>query len=121
MDGHKENPAARLGVQGVKQSSFNSNHYTRPPTKIVRVLSAFINGWVGHRFQAEIELHDHAINLTVSTIQNKHHVRIDRETITVRGYQGAKTTVAKYWLPEDQIDKANALLLHFQQRRGAIQ
>lgn len=78
--------------------------------KIWRVLDALVNGWSGHRFQAESALNDHSLHSTVSTLQNKYKIRIDRKSVIVAGFRGAKTRVMKYWLSDDQLEKAKALL-----------
>ena len=79
----------------------NSNDTT---TKKSRVLRAFINGWIGHRFNAEIELHDHCLHSTVSSIERKSHITIQRKWVTVKGYKGKPTRVKKYWVSKKDRD-----------------
>jgi len=73
-------------------------------TKTDRVLKALMSRSY-NRFEAERDLHDHALNSTVSNIQIKHGIRVDRCSETVPGYQGAPTTVSRYWISVDQREK----------------
>jgi len=79
----------------------NSDNNT---TKINRVFKAFLSGWRGHRFNAEKELHDHCLHSTVSTIEKKYHITIQRKRVTVSGYQGNPTSVKIYWIDKKDRD-----------------
>lgn len=79
----------------------NSNDNT---TKKYRVLKAFINGWRGHRFNAEVELHDHCLHSTVSSIERKPQITIQRKWVTVKGYKGKPTRVKIYWVRKEDRD-----------------
>ena len=67
-------------------------------TKQHEVFKAFLNGWKGHRFNAEHDLHDHCLHSTVSTIERKYHTTIDRKWVTVKGYKEIPTRVKVYWM-----------------------
>lgn len=62
-----------------------------------------------HRFQAEPALHDHCLHSTVAEIQRL-GIRVDREMITVPGYEGHPTRVCRYWIAADQRPLALRLL-----------
>ena len=81
----------------------------RVPHKWRRVLAALLTGRSFNRFEAERDLSDHCLHSTVSTIQAK-GVRIARKTEQVPGYQGIPTECCRYWIAEDEMPKARALL-----------
>ena len=95
-----------------REDTFSKSNLTRlrPNTKTYRVLLAFVNGGRYHRFEAERELHDHALHSTVSALQNKHGIEIARVPINVPGYRGVPTRVMRYWLPDTSREKALKLL-----------
>jgi len=88
--------------QEKSRSVINDNCTT---TKLSRVFMAMVNGWKGHRFIAEHELNDHCLHTTVSSIESKYHVLINREWITVSGYQGAPTRVKVYWMATEDRER----------------
>ncbi len=112
-----ENPAAGPGNQTTSLSFRDRLDTSKNQSKLERVLFALVKGWRGHRFDAEHELHDHALHSTVSYIQNQYGVRIDRESVTVPGFQGHLTRVSKYWLPFDQKYKAEKILNQLRKKR----
>ena len=59
-----------------------------------------------HRFRAETELNDHCLHSTVSTIQNQHGIQVEREWVTVPGFQGIPTRVCCYWIADKNIKTA---------------
>lgn len=77
-------------------------------TKTARVLEAFMTGRSYNRFQAETQLHDHCLHSTVSTIQKKHRIAINRKFETVRGYQGIPTQCCRYWIEPRERERFNA-------------
>lgn len=78
-------------------------------SKEYKVFQAFINGWRGHRFNAERQLHDHCLHSTVSTIEKKYRIIILRKWVSVAGYQGTPTRVKSYWMSDE--DKKRFVLL----------
>jgi hypothetical protein len=88
-------------ANSINQVSRYVNNSDDSTTKIERVFIAFINGWSGHRFNAERELHDHCLHSTVSTIEKKYHITIQRKRVTVSGYHGKPTSVKVYWIDRD--------------------
>ena len=79
-------------------------------SKIYRVLVALSRGKSFNRFQAEIELHDHSLYGTVHNIQNRYNITVSRKNEVVPGYMGAKTRCCRYWLSEEQQEKAKKLI-----------
>ena len=104
----KNKSAQEMGVSTGAQKISTNNDYTRidPDSKIGRVLKHLIAGNRLHRFQAEKVCRDHVLPSTVSGLQRKYGLIISREMVTVRGYRGAPTQVAEYWLDSDQQGKA---------------
>ena len=78
-------------------------------TKLYRVLSALLERSY-NRFESERLLHDHALHSTVSTIQNKYGIRVDRKSETIPGFEGAPTRVSRYWISSSQHPIALKLL-----------
>lgn len=94
-----------------KQDSLN---HTPPTAKWKRVLTAFVEGRSLNRFEAERPvaaggLSDHCLHSTVSEIQGK-GVRIERRMEKVHGYQNVPTDCCRYWLAEEDKQKALDLL-----------
>lgn len=102
-----KSPASAGTGQGSNQTSHVDN--SKRPLKWQRVLSALVNGRSFNRFQAEHELHDHALHSMVSNLQGK-GVVIHRHDEVVPGYQGIPTHVCRYWLAPDSRDHALILL-----------
>ncbi len=90
-----------------------ANHTQRPPvrkdTKIAAVLAELVRGARLTRFDAERVCHDHTLPSTVSEIQHL-GIRVERETVTVPGYGGKPTRCARYWLTDEEKEKAAVLL-----------
>lgn len=103
-----KNPASAATEQGSDQKNQPANH-THVPKKWQRVLAAFLSGRSFNRFEAERQLHDHALHSTVSTLQNMGLV-IDRAMEAVPGYMGATTHVMRYRLSPASIESAKVLL-----------
>jgi|SRR5690606_14839247 hypothetical protein len=66
------------------------------PTKIGRVLHRLCCGEDFNRFEAEIWLHDHALNSTISTLANVHRIEILRTPEVVPGYRRKPTRCHRY-------------------------
>ena len=59
-----------------------------------------------NRFEAERKLNDHCLNSTVSTLQNRHGIPIERKWETVPGYLGNPTRVCRNWIAKENIERA---------------
>ncbi|WP_232196825.1 hypothetical protein [Thioalkalivibrio sp. ALJ15] len=79
-------------------------------TKRARVLQALIEGRRLHRFMAERLLSDHVLPSTVSEIQSRYGIRVERRRITVPGYRGLPAHVSEYWLSDAERRRARAIL-----------
>jgi len=104
----RENPAPLAGGrpgQEMKQGQVDVS----TPRKWRRVLGALIDGRSFNRCEAERELHDHCLHSTVSTIQSK-GVTIYRREDIVPGFRGMPTRVCRYWLPQENRERARVLL-----------
>ena len=75
------------------------------PSKLIRVLNA-LTIQLFNRFEAEILLNDHCLNSTVSTIQNKYCIEVQRKWETVTGYMQIPTRVFRYWIASGHKDDA---------------
>lgn len=107
----KQNPptAATGAVGGMVQiEKLNESSFTHHQTKIKRVLAAFARGENLNRFQAE-RLGDHCLHSTVSRIEAL-GIAVDREWITVPGYENHATRVRRYWLTNENKELARILL-----------
>lgn len=110
MTPQTKNPATVAAGQGPGQNIQPPNNNTSaPPRKWQRVLSAFLTGRSFNRFEAERELHDHALHSTVSRLQSLGLV-IDRTMEAVPGYMDCVTHVCRYRLSPVSFDTAKALL-----------
>jgi hypothetical protein len=69
-------------------------------TKEYRAGLAFLNGARMTRSDAWNLIGDSCLNTTVSTLQNKHGIRIDREWIDAPTRYGETTQIKRYWLAE---------------------
>lgn len=102
-------PASVAAGQGFGNNNQQGNSTTKPPKKWQRVLAAFLTGRSFNRFEAESQLHDHALHSTVSTLQSM-GVVIDRKMECVPGFQGLATHVCRYRLSPASFDTAKSLL-----------
>lgn len=110
MNLQMKNPATPASVQpGLCNANQQGNYTTKPPKKWQRVLAAFLTGRSFNRFEAERQLHDHALHSTVSTLQSM-GVVIDRKMECVPGFQGLPTHVCRYRLSPASIEAARTLL-----------
>lgn len=110
MDLQMKNPATGGAGQGFGNNNQPPNNSTsKPPRKWQRVLLAFLSGRSYNRFEAERELHDHALHSTVSTLQSMGLV-INRTMEAVPGFQGATAHVMRYRLSPASIEAAKVLL-----------
>lgn len=101
-------PAA-TGNEATNQSTHAPKH-NKPQTKINRVFLALASGRSYNRFEAARELHDTCLHSTVSDIQQRFDVQIDRSFEVVPGYQGAPTHVCRYRLIGPELIKARQRL-----------
>jgi hypothetical protein len=77
----------------------------KPPSKIKRDILGLCERSY-NRFEAERLLHDHCLHTTVSTIQNKHGIQVQRKWETVPGFMGIKTRVCRYWIAPENVEQA---------------
>ena len=82
-----------------QQSNFSTIKLKQ--TKIDQVFKALLNGWIGNRFAAEKELHDHVLPATIFDIEKKYGVTIQRENEVVPGFNNSLTHTTKYWIALD--------------------
>jgi uncharacterized membrane protein YbaN (DUF454 family) len=75
------------------------------PTKKKRVLLALLEKSF-NRFEAERILSDHCLHSTVSTLQNGHGIVVKRKFEMVPGYMGIMTKVCRYWIEQNEVEKA---------------
>jgi hypothetical protein len=95
-----------------KEMTEGSGKDTPKTTKLEKILRQLVNGKSLNRFEAEHH-HDHCLNTTISILQNKRGIIIDRERENVPCLNGADTTsVNRYWLntEPDNIKRAHDLL-----------
>jgi hypothetical protein len=81
----------------------------RRDTKLGRILTVLASGRSLNRFEAE-RLGDHCLHSTVSSIERRFGVQIDRAEETVPGWEGHTTRVMRYHLAPDQRQMAVRLL-----------
>jgi hypothetical protein len=80
-------------------SSFSS------PSKKKRVLLTLCERSL-NRFEAERVVKEHCLNSSVSTLQNKHNIAINRKWETVPGFQQIPTGVCRYWVAPENVEQA---------------
>lgn len=112
MSESNKNALAGGAAQGVATEHGTALN-SKVATKRGRVLQALIDGRRLHRFMAERALSDHVLPSTISEIQSRYGIRVERRKITVPGYRGLPTYVSEYWLSPDEQRRARAIL-----RRG---
>lgn len=83
----------------------NPRDTCRPATKAETILRLFAAGASLNRFEAERH-GDHVLPSTVSEIQSRYRLEIERKTEIVRGRNGTPTTCARYWLAPHHRAKA---------------
>ena len=113
-DGDNERRAGRTApaqndAKKDNSSAVSITRKVKPNTKLYRVIAGLLVRSF-NRFEAERLLHDHALNSTVSTIQNTYGVRVERVMEEVPGYQGMPTNVCRYWIAKDQHSKGLEVL-----------
>lgn len=111
IDRTRERPGAGPGVEGGEHGeTLNPKDSTaRPPTHMAIILQALLRGERLTRLDAWREYGDGALNTTVSRLQARHGVRVDRERVTVPGRR-RPAHVALYWLADDQHEVARKAL-----------
>jgi hypothetical protein len=75
-----------------------------------RLLLAFLEGRRFTKKSAMDELGNSCVNTTVSILQTKHGIKIDREMIKVPTRFGKTTDVMLYWLAATAVGRAMAAL-----------
>lgn len=103
------NKSPLVAASGQGTNNNRRAQLTKPPQKWKRVLAAMAEGRSFNRFEAERVLNDHCLHSTVSTIQAK-GVQIERRDEVVPGYQAIPTHVCRYWLAEENRERARRLL-----------
>lgn len=105
----QETPSREHTANGAGVTAQNHCSNVRHGTKLGRVLRALADGERHHRFTAERKLHDHCLHSTVAKLERM-GLRVDRQWVTVRGFEGAETRVMLYWLSDGQRQRARELL-----------
>lgn len=107
MTNQNKSPLGPTSGQGTNNNQHP--HPTRRQPKWKRTLAAMLTGKSFNRFEAERVLNDHCLHSTVSTIQAK-GVMVERRDEVVPGFQGTPTHVCRYWLTDENRDRACQLL-----------
>ena len=110
MSASNKNAPSRRGAAKGAGNEHRKALTTKVATKRARVLQALIDGRRLHRFMAERALCDHVLPSTISEIQSRYGIRVERRRITVPGYRGLPAHVAEYWLSPDERRRARAIL-----------
>lgn len=112
----KSPPASAEGAVGEmrQQEQLSAINHTparpiRQDSKLFSVLAELARGARLTRFDAERVCHDHTLPSTVSEIQRR-GILISREGVTVPGHRGHPTRCARYWLTDEEKQKAAVLL-----------
>lgn len=117
MAPHNEKRPAEAGrvEQGHCKSPTVADHRpandTTPEPKWRRVLWFLVKGGVLDLFLAERLLHDHVLRSTVSEIQRRFGLVIQRKLVCVPGYRGEPVRICKYWMEPEEREKARRLLV----------
>ena len=85
-------------------------------TKLRAVMAALARGWVGNRFRAERELHDHVLPQTIKKLEQL-GIEVSRESETVPGFAGSQVRTVRYWLELSEREKV-AILLGWRTRQA---
>lgn len=107
----------RRGSEQQSNNCYKANNNSRI-LKRHRVLAALCTGRSFTRFQAENLLHDYCLHSTVSEIQKRYEIVVNREVVTVRGFKGNPTKCMRYWIEETQLIDASMKLANELVYRG---
>ena len=92
---------------------------TEPVSKIHCILKVLFGGKSLNRFEAE-RFHDHCLHSTVSTLWNRHGIKIASHYEKVPCVRGRKQTpVKRYWLDKsdpENIKAARNLMAYFERK-----
>lgn len=78
--------------------------------KVTRILEHLARGRAMTRFDAE-RIGDHVLPSTISALERKHGLVIDRQMVTVPGWGGAATRCARYRISsKSERDRARDVL-----------
>ncbi|UVJ44296.1 hypothetical protein NVV94_01385 [Pseudomonas sp. LS1212] len=84
---------------------------TEGMSKIARILACLLTGTSINRFEAE-GLGDHCLNSTISELENRHGLIIDRHFERVPNRWGDPCQVKRYSLPSSESDKARKVFAY---------
>lgn len=73
--------------------------------KIHRVFQALLEGKSINRFEAEVQLYDHCLPSTISSIQEKYNVEVCRKYESVSGYRGRPVRCCRYRISPEEIER----------------
>lgn len=93
---------------GAQAEQLTAASFTHKQTKIKRILSELTRGGSLHRFQAEL-IGDHCLHSTIAKIEG-YGIDVAREWITVPGFAGHSTRVCRYWINDENRERAARLL-----------
>lgn len=105
-------PAAATDTVGEITKPTDPNHTLPAPTalrrrretKISRILRILVSGRSLNRFEAE-RVGDHCLHSTVSAIERRFSVTVNRRDEMVPGYGGRSARVCRYWLEPREREK----------------
>jgi len=81
----------------------NLRNLPNPESKIGRVLAALLGGQSYNLIEAQRELHDRSLHTTISDLQTRYGIIVDRNTEKIPGYLGKLFKCRRYWLsPEER-------------------
>jgi hypothetical protein len=76
-----------------------------PETKIGRVLMAFLLGRSLNLIEAQQQCGERCLHNTVSILQRRYGVTIDRKFETIPGYEGKPTQCCRYWIEPEELKR----------------
>lgn len=85
------------------------NTTPNPLPKKWRVAERLLRGWLTCR-EAPAEVGDHVLHSTISELQNRHQLIIERQPVVERGYGGEPVRLLKYRIPKSQAGKVAGLV-----------
>lgn len=111
MDGFEQDAIKNKAVRGATQTASGKTKQQIKHTKKTSMIKAFI--YAGERglncFEA-VKLHDYILRTTVSDLQKSCGLKFSRKWETVPNAFGNLTDCVRYWLDDENIKIANALI-----------
>ena len=112
--------AAEYGFQFVSQQNDSTNTSIKP--KLIAFLETLLDrGTQGlNTFEAHSLLNDTCAHTTVSNINKKYGIRLDRRYETYVNRNGRKTRLCRYWIGPTDLSKVEKIIREYYLHHGTL-